>query len=94
MGLIDDTKDMSERNIRLFQHRVYDIFGLTSDLESLKLHLVDHGGYLAKPFTNAQMEEIAPALGRDVMEGLYKLGGAMPEIATEIWAEATLANDA
>lgn len=88
MGLIADTKAMSDRNLKLQQHRVYDMPSLKADLFDAGLRVVAEGGYLMKPFTHGQMEQIAPLLGGGVMDGLFQLGRDMPELASEIFVEA------
>lgn len=88
MGLIADTKVMSDRNINLLQQRVYDLNNLKTDLEAAGLEITCEGGYFVKPFTHAQMEEISPILGIKVLDGLYEMGKVMPELACEIFVEA------
>jgi hypothetical protein len=88
MGLIDDVKTLSARNLDLLQHRVYDAGSLRRDVESAGLAVVSEGGYLVKPFTHAQMQAISPVLGETVLDGLYQLGKAHPELASEIYLEA------
>jgi hypothetical protein len=90
MGLIAETKAMTERNIRHLQHRVYDIKSLRADLADAMMSIREEGGYLIKPFTHTQMERVLPELGEAVMEGLFELGKRMPALASEIWAEAIL----
>ena len=63
MGLIDDTRAFSARNLNLLQHRVYDRPSLLADLAKAGLRVIAEGGYLVKPFTHAQMEQCAPLLG-------------------------------
>ena len=44
--------------------------------------------YFVKPFTHSQMEKIASDLGSEVLDGLYRLGQEIPDLASEIFAEA------
>lgn len=90
MGLINDTKTMSERNQSLLQHRVYDMSSLKSELAESGLKISEEGGYLIKPFTHAQMEQVATGLGSTVLDGLFELGKEVPELASEIWVEGVL----
>ena len=92
MGLTSGTKEMSERNRTLMQHRVYDRDSLRAELTDAAMRVVDEGGYLLKPFTHSQMERISSELGTAVLNGLFLLGQQMPESASEIWVEARLAN--
>lgn len=88
MGIIVDTKAMSDRNTSLLQHRVYDIQSLKADLASAGLNAIEEGGYLVKPFTHGQMEKIVPVIGDQVLDGLFQLGREIPELASEIFVEA------
>lgn len=88
MGLIQAVGAPSERNMHLLQYRVYDRDSLRMDIEAVGLSVVREGGYFVKPFTHAQMEKISPELGQDVLDGLYRLGQEMPDLASEIFVEA------
>jgi hypothetical protein len=91
MGLIQDLRSMSARNQQLLQHRVYDMDVLVADLASAGLAVTESGGYFVKPFTHAQMESVVASVGANVLDGLYQLGKELPELASEIYAEARLA---
>lgn len=88
MGLITDTRAMSERNISLMQHRVYDLPALHADLAEAGLRVIESGGFLIKPFTHAQMEQLTLLLGEPILDGLFELGRELPELSSEIWVEA------
>ena len=88
MALIPTLETMSDRNLLLQQHRVYDFESLISDLERTGFTIHQKGGYFTKPFTHAQMDSIAPLLGDAVMEGLFELGKHHPEMACEIFVNA------
>lgn len=88
MGLIQNLNTMSDRNQQLLQNRVYDRQTLTQDISDAGLSVVREGGYLVKPFTHRQMENIAPVLGDSVLDGLYQLGREIPDLASEIFVEA------
>jgi trans-aconitate methyltransferase len=87
MGLIDDLTTLSQRNTALQQPRVYDQGSLTAQVAKHGLSVVASGGHLVKPFTHAQMAPLVDALGRDVMDGLFRLGQSNPEFASEIYVE-------
>ncbi len=91
MGLIDDLQQMSGRNLRLQQHRVYTLASLIADIESSGMQPVKHGGILLKPFTHEQMRSVLAVIGNDVLVGLGKLGEEFPELASEIFVDARLA---
>jgi len=88
MGLIDDVKVLSTRNLELLQQRVYDAASLRIDVEATGLAAASQGGYLVKPFTHAQMQAIFPFIGEAVLDGLYQMGKDQPELASEIYLEA------
>jgi phospholipid N-methyltransferase len=90
MGLIEDVKNMSLRNLKLQQHRVYDMNSLLEELTSVGFDITEQGGYFIKPFTHAQMEAISPSLDQTILDGLYKLGKDRPEWSSEIYVEAKL----
>ncbi|MFO0630654.1 MAG: methyltransferase domain-containing protein [Polyangiales bacterium] len=88
MGLIDDVRAMSARNVALAQSRVYDLDALLDTLRAAGFAPIAAGGHTVKPFTHAQMERVAEALGPGVFEGLAALGHEMPELAAEIHVDA------
>ena len=87
MGLIDDLKTLSARNTTLQQPRVYDQHSLADQAARHGLRVEASGGHLVKPFTHAQMESVAEGLGREVMDGLFRLGQTIPDMASEIYIE-------
>ena len=87
MGLIADTQEISARNLSLLQHRVFNMRSLQADLAIAGMRVIDEGGYLVKPFTHAQMEQVSQLLGGGVLDGLFHLGREMPELASEIFVE-------
>lgn len=90
MGLIPNTKVMSERNHSLPQHRVYAMTRLQAESAKNGLRVIQEGGYLIKPFTHSQMACMSPRLGIDVMNGLLERGERVPHLASEIWGEAEM----
>lgn len=91
MGAIATVHSMSERNILMQQHRVYDRESLAADLRQSGFGVESSGGYLVKPFTHAQMEAVSASLGSAVMDGLYELGRREPDLACEIFVNARVA---
>ena len=85
MGLIAAESELTERNRRLAQYRVFDFDSLTGLAQEAGFSVVDRGGYFVKPFTHAQMESIAGVLSEQVLDGLWQLGRDMPELAAEIY---------
>lgn len=90
MGLIAEVTEFSQRNLLLQQNRVYSLAALQADLNTAGLNVVESGGILLKPFTHAQMSRILPEIGEQVLGGFAKLGEEFPELASEIYANATV----
>lgn len=88
MGLIEDEHQMTERNLRFEHFRIYDAESLAETVEAAGFRIEASGGYFLKPFTHAQMENTAGILTPDVLDGLYKLGEALPDLALEQFVNA------
>jgi 2-polyprenyl-3-methyl-5-hydroxy-6-metoxy-1,4-benzoquinol methylase len=88
IGIIANTKVISDRNTKLLQHRIYDIQSLKVELISAGFNVSEEGGYFVKPFTHEQMEKIVSVIGDHILDGLYLLGRELPELASEIFVEA------
>jgi SAM-dependent methyltransferase len=89
MGLIAHEKVPSERNLRLMQPHLFDLADLAAILAAAGFSVRDSGGYLLKPFTHAQMESIAALVTPEVLDGLWQLGRELPELASEIFVDAS-----
>lgn len=90
MGLISDVHQFSARNEKFIQARVYDAVSLREEIMTANFCPVDEGGYFIKPFTHQQMETIQQILSPQLLEGLWKLGREIPEMASEIYINARL----
>lgn len=90
MGLIGTLGQMTERNVLMQHHRVYDMASLREDLVSAGLRPMESGGIFMKPFTHAQMQRVVEALGGDILPGLAELGREFPELASEIFVNAVV----
>jgi SAM-dependent methyltransferase len=91
MGLIENEKQMTERNRQLAQYRVYDFDSLIALAGASGFRVIEKGGYFIKPFTHAQMESIPGVLSEAVLDGLWQLGREMPELASEIYLNLEVA---
>ena len=85
MGIVKTEKQLTERNRKLAQYRVFDSDALIDLVESVGFRIVEKGGYFVKPFTHAQMESISSIMSDKMLDGLWKLGREMPELASEIY---------
>ena len=88
MGLIADEKELSERNKALAQFRVFDPNSLSESVVSSGFTIEEQGGHFLKPFTHAQMQAIRPILTPGILDGLFRLGRELPELASEIFVNA------
>jgi 2-polyprenyl-3-methyl-5-hydroxy-6-metoxy-1,4-benzoquinol methylase len=84
MGMIESEKQLTERNRKLAQYRVFDFSELLEVSSRAGLRAVEQGGYFFKPFTHAQMASLG-FLSTQVLDGLWRLGREMPELASEIY---------
>ena len=88
MGLISAINELSERNRRLSQYRVYERATLREAIVSAGFSVEDEGGYFIKPFTNQQMASIENVVSAEVLSGLMQLGRELPNLASEIYVNA------
>ena len=86
-GMIERSDELSERNVKLFQKRVFNFDSLRRFLCSCNCFEIDSGAYFIKPFTHSDMFKIMDVLTDDVLDGLYGLGKIFPELASEIFCE-------
>ena len=89
MGLIGEVKELSNRDIKFMHNRVYDANSLRYDVQAADLVPIKEGGYFIKPFTHAQMELVTPVIGDKFLDGLYSMGKELPNLASEIYIEAS-----
>lgn len=90
MGLVASPYELSERDVWGGHRRVYDAATFSHDIRSAGL---EHGplkGLLLKPFPNSQML----SLGEDIVQGLLRVGSAIPNHASEIYYECRKAPQA
>jgi 2-polyprenyl-3-methyl-5-hydroxy-6-metoxy-1,4-benzoquinol methylase len=85
MGIIETENQLTERNRKLAQYHVFDLDGLADLAAGAGFRVIEKGGYFLKPFTHAQMETIAGVLSDAMLDGLWRLGRELPELASEIY---------
>lgn len=88
MGLIEKVEDLSDRNVALQQSRVFNVLTLKRAVEGVGLRTTSSGGYFIKPFTHKQMDAISDTINGQILDGLFELGKALPDLASEIYLEA------
>lgn len=88
MGVIADEAELTQRNRAMEQFRVFDMASLTRAIEDAGFRIEQQGGYFIKPFTHAQMESLGSVLTPPMLDGLWRLGQELPELASEIYVNA------
>lgn len=86
-GLMPSIYDLSDRNIKLQQHSVFDIHSLTDMVRAAGGQVIDSGSIFIKPFTHAQMMRLLDCdiISEKVLDGFYNLVKYMPELGSEIY---------
>ena len=92
MGIISDSKELSDRNKLLGQPLIYDEEKLITLLRSSGFKVIDCDGYFAKFLNNEHMQVLKEMLGDNFVDGLDKLGQNFPKNAAEICMIAKLLN--
>ena len=90
MGLIPDLGTTSQIQRAMQQRGIYDRTTLDEELVRAGFGVVARGGILVKPFTHAQMQHLVDDgfLTDPMLDGLDRLAEELPELASEIWADA------
>jgi len=90
MGLIPDPSTTSQTQRRMQQRGIYDVEGLDAELRAAGFAVRERGSFLVKPFTHAQMQELVDGgfLTPHLLDGLDALAGLLPELGSELWADA------
>lgn len=83
-GMIASPHDLSALDIKLGHPTVFDRQSLTRLAAEAGLIDLTFDGYLFKPFTNGQMQQIVELFGATLEEGLIELGRKFPGNAAEI----------
>ena len=97
MGMARNVAELSARNLTLLQNRVYTLASLREAIEEVGLRVCGTGGFFLKLLTHEQMQLLLNALEKggaqvqSILDGLDKLGRDRPEMASEIFIEATKA---
>jgi hypothetical protein len=88
MGMISSLHELSASNRLFAQYRVYDRETLREAVVKGGFSVAEEGGYLMNPFANEQMTSMASMLTPQIVSGLTRLGGELPELASEIFVNA------
>ena len=90
MGLIPDVTARSDTQRTMQQRAVYDAAALESELAAAGFAVRDRGSLFVKPFTHAQMQQLVDTgfLTPQLLDGLDALAGRLPDLGSELWADA------
>lgn len=92
MGITESVFEMSARNVKFQQQRIFDLKTLSSLVTESGFEVIDSGSFFLKPFTHKQMDELIKhkIISSAVLEGLYNIVKYMPEMGSEIYIEFKL----
>lgn len=92
MGVVESIFEMSARNIKFQQQRVFDLKTLRCLITAAGFEVIDSGSFFLKPFTHKQMAELIKykIINLTVLNGLYNIVKYMPEMGSEIYIEFKL----
>jgi SAM-dependent methyltransferase len=90
MGLIPDPMTESDVQRQMQQRAVYDAADLERELTRAGFAVRDRGSIFVKPFTHAQMQQLVDEqfMTPQMLEGLDRLAGALPDLGSELWVDA------
>lgn len=94
MGLIERVEALSATQRTMQQRATYDPATLDAELGRAGLRATDRGSLFIKPFTHAQMQRLVDDafLTPAMLDGLDRLAADLPQLGSEIWCDARLAN--
>ena len=87
MGLVESPYATSERNRRFRQPGRFDHDSLRSLLERAGWRVEELSGFFLKPFPNQVMDQLK--LTESLLTGLFRMGRKVPQLACQIYVEAT-----
>ena len=93
MGLIPQP-DVQSDTQRIMQQRatIYDFCSLNAELAQAGFEVVESGSLFVKPFTHGQMQQLVNGgfMTREMLDGWDRLIEFLPELGSEIWANARI----
>jgi ubiquinone/menaquinone biosynthesis C-methylase UbiE len=89
MGLIKDVHELSELQIEMQRHNVFDLTQLCEFVESYGFQVIDKGAYFPKLFSARQMEKMLDIgiVDETIFDGLNKMIRYLPEFGSEIYVQ-------
>jgi hypothetical protein len=92
MGMIDSIYQLSDRNVLLQQHIVFDLESLSALLVKNGFNIVESGSSFIKPFTHQQMQDMLDhkIIDESTLTGFYKMVHYLPELGSEIFVNCKI----
>lgn len=93
MGLIESVYQLSDSNLALQQHNVFDLEQLKKLVSGEGYQIIDSGSYFLKPFTHRQMQQCMDAriLNENILDGLDRLCEIyLKDFGSEIYLNARI----
>lgn len=92
MGLIGDPAAISDTQRTMQQSTTYDADALEAEMARAGFTVSERGTLFVKPFTHAQMQRLVDEnfMTPAMLDGLDKLVEWLPDLGSEIWADAKL----
>ena len=89
MGIIKDVHELSELQIEMQRHNVFDLTQLCELVELWGFQVIDKGAYFPKLFSARQMKKILDAgiVDETIFDGLNKMIRYLPEFGSEIYVQ-------
>ncbi|MEW1959069.1 methyltransferase domain-containing protein [Kineococcus sp. NPDC059986] len=94
MGLVEDVFALSSIQQQMQQRATYDLERLRGELATAGFSVARWGTVLVKPFPHAGMQRLVDTgfLTPELLDGLDALAALLPEIGSELWVDAVLAD--
>lgn len=89
MGIIKDVHELSELQIEMQRHNVFDLTQLCELVELWGFQVIGKGTYFPKLFSARQMKKILDAgiVDETIFDGLNKMIRYLPEFGSEIYVQ-------
>ena len=96
MGIISDVYQLSEQQIKMQRHHVFDLNLLNNLVKENGFHVIESGSYYPKFFSGSQMDQIiSMGIVNDfVFDGLYGLSKYLEDYGSEIYVNVKIGKSA
>lgn len=92
MGLIDSIYQLSEQQLQMQRHQVYDMEKLVNLVNKNGFEILESGSYFPKFLSGRQMDELLAQgiINEKLFDGLYGLGKYLKDYGSEIYVNVRL----